>query len=57
MGDANKDGAVNVSDLVTVQQFLLGNGDLADWEAADLCQDTEINIYDIILLRKLLITQ
>ena len=57
MGDANKDGFVNVADLVAIQQFLLGNGDLADWETADLCEDSVIDIFDLILLRKMLIMQ
>ncbi|WP_303765981.1 dockerin type I repeat-containing protein, partial [Ruminococcus flavefaciens] len=55
MGDANKDGAVNVADLIMVQQFLLGNTELTDWEAADVIEDSIIDIYDMILLRKMLI--
>ena len=55
MGDANKDGAVNVADLIMVQQFLLGNSELTDWEAADVIEDSIIDIYDMILLRKMLI--
>ena len=56
-GDANKDGKTDVADLVTVQQFLLGNGQLADWQAADLNDDKIINVFDLVLLRKLLINK
>ena len=55
MGDANKDGSVNVADLIMAQQFLLGNTELTDWEAADVIEDSIIDIYDMILLRKMLI--
>lgn len=53
-GDANADGSVNAADLVTVQKYVLGSGELPDWEAADLCEDGVINCFDIVLLRKLL---
>ena len=57
MGDVNSDGSVNVADLVAVQQFLLRNGDIADSEAADLCEDSVIDVFDLILLRRMLINK
>ena len=54
-GDVNNDGSVNVADLVALQQFLLGAGIIEKTEAADLCEDRIIDIYDLILLRRLLI--
>jgi len=54
-GDVNKDGSFNVADLVALQQFILGNGQLEAWEAADLCEDKVIDIFDVIAIRELLI--
>lgn len=50
-GDVNNDGLFNVSDLVMLQQFLLGNGTLYNWNNADLCTDNCIDIFDMIFVR------
>lgn len=55
-GDVNKDGSINISDLVVLQKWLLGNGDSLDcWQLADICDDNQINVFDMVMLRKLLI--
>ncbi|MBR5682381.1 MAG: cellulase family glycosylhydrolase [Ruminococcus sp.] len=54
-GDVNQDGSLTVADLVALQQFILGNGQLEAWKAADVCEDKIIDIFDVIAIRKLLI--
>ena len=54
-GDVNGDGTLSVADLVTMQCFLLGSGDLVNWGNGDLCRDNRIDIFDLCLMRRLLI--
>ncbi|MBR5683767.1 MAG: discoidin domain-containing protein [Ruminococcus sp.] len=54
-GDVNGDGAFSAADLVTMQHFLLGSGRLANWKNGDLCQDNRIDVFDLCIMRKLLI--
>lgn len=54
MGDVNADGSFTVADLVMIQRFLLGNGDIIDWKAGDLNEDEKISVFDLILMRQLL---
>ena len=56
-GDVNNDGLFNISDLVTLQKYLLGNGTLSNWKNADLCNDNRIDVFDMCLMRRLLIEQ
>lgn len=53
-GDCNDDGEVNVSDLVMLQKWLLNAGELENWQNADLCKDNRIDVFDFIMLRKIL---
>ena len=39
IGDVNADGKFSVADVVMMQKFLLGSGELIDWAAGDLCED------------------
>ena len=54
-GDVNADGSFDVADLVSMQQFLLGNGTQKNWKAGDLCSDSRIDIFDLVLMRRLII--
>ena len=56
-GDVNADGELNVSDLVLLQKWLLVVPDtkLADWKAADLCNDDRLDVFDLCLMRKELV--
>ena len=56
-GDVNADGEFNVSDLVLLQKWLLAvpNTKLADWKAADLCNDDRLDVFDLCLMRKALL--
>lgn len=55
--DVNADGVSNTADLVVFQKWLLGNGSLANWKAADLYRDDKLDIYDFILMRRLIINK
>ncbi|MDE6730676.1 MAG: carbohydrate-binding protein [Oscillospiraceae bacterium] len=57
LGDANADGQVTVADLITLQKWLLCQGGLPNWENVDLYKDGKINIFDLCLLKKLLLEQ
>ena len=56
-GDVNADGEFNVSDAVLLQKWLSGdkNTKLADWKAADLCEDNRLDVFDLCLMRRKLI--
>ncbi|MCI6560288.1 MAG: glycoside hydrolase [Ruminococcus sp.] len=55
-GDVNKDGKFNVADLVLLQKWLLSVPDtnLADWKAGDLCDDDRLDVFDLVVMRKIL---
>ncbi|MGN0591290.1 exo-alpha-sialidase, partial [Ruminococcus sp.] len=54
IGDVNMDGYFNVADLVLVQKWLLGvpNTTLANWKAADLCEDDVLDVFDLVRMRQ-----
>lgn len=59
MGDVSLDGAVNLTDAVILQKYLLGEATLL-YEAyvfADLTHDNTVNGFDLMRLRQILITQ
>ncbi|MGN0621078.1 MAG: carbohydrate-binding protein, partial [Porcipelethomonas sp.] len=56
-GNVNADGEFSAADIVMMQKWLLGGGELTDWKAGDLCKDEIINVYDLCLMRRLLIEQ
>lgn len=57
MGDVNADGSVNIADLVMLNGYVLGSGELTDYIAADICTDEKINVFDLIGLRKILFAE
>lgn len=54
-GDCNDDGTVSIADAVMLQRYLLGNGTLTEWRNADLCEDERIDVFDMVVMRQLLI--
>lgn len=55
-GDCNSDGEANIADAVMLQKWLLGNTkELTNWRAVDLCEDERIDVFDMVLLRRLII--
>lgn len=55
-GDADSNGVVDVDDAVMLQNWLLcASDDLTCWENVDLCEDGRIDVFDLCLLKRLLI--
>ena len=59
MGDVNDDGAFNVSDVVMLQKWILNVPDtnLANWSAANFCEDDRLDVFDLCLMKRALIEQ
>lgn len=57
-GDVNMDGALNITDAVLMQKWLLAVPDteLKDWKAADCNADNQLNAIDLTMLKQLLLT-
>lgn len=55
-GDVNKDGEFNVADVVILQKWILAAPDttLADWKAADLCEDNRLDVFDLCMMKQIL---
>ena len=56
-GDVNNDGEFSIADIVALQKWLLAASDaeLANWKAADLCEDDKLDVFDLVLMRRLII--
>lgn len=52
-GDVNNNGEFDIADLVTMQNWILCNGDLPNWKAGDLNNDKRIDVFDFCLMRQL----
>ena len=57
-GDVNKDGEFGISDVVLVQQWMISvpGTNISDWKAADLTDDGTLDVFDLCLMRKLLVS-
>ncbi|MDE5557721.1 MAG: glycoside hydrolase family protein [Ruminococcus sp.] len=58
-GDVNNDGIVTIADAIMLQKWLLGvpNIELVNWNVADLCEDGVLNVFDLCLLKKMLVNK
>lgn len=58
-GDVNHDGECTVLDVILLQKWLLAvpGTKLPDWKAADLYKDEKLNIFDLILMKRLLLEE
>lgn len=54
-GDVNADSNFNVADLVAEQRFLARLGTLQDWKFGDLNNDSTVDIFDMVLMRQLIV--
>ncbi|MBR5513044.1 MAG: hypothetical protein IKV85_03530 [Ruminococcus sp.] len=54
-GDVNADGEFSIADAVMLQGWLLGNGELTDWQSGDLCKDGTIDVFDFCRMREMLV--
>lgn len=59
MGDVNNDKAFNVADVVAFQKWLLAVPDvkLANWKAADFCEDNKLDVFDLCLMKRTLLKE
>lgn len=57
-GDVNSDGVFSVADAVLLQKWLLAVPDtkLADCNAADLCEDNSLDVFDLCVMKKMLVS-
>ena len=58
MGDVNADGKFDIADVVLLQKWLLAVPDtkLADWKAADLYDDNRLDVFDLCMMKRKLIS-
>ncbi|MBE6845530.1 MAG: glycoside hydrolase [Ruminococcus sp.] len=58
MGDANDDGVLTVADIVLLNKYLLGKEVLTEtiYTNTDMNSDSKINIFDEVILKRLLIS-
>ena len=55
-GDINKDGSVNIADLVILQKYLVNiDVKISDTKAADVDGNGKVNVFDAVKLRGMLI--
>lgn len=57
-GDVNSDGEFNIADVVKTQKWLISASDshLENWKAADMYIDGRLDVYDLCLLKRKLIS-
>ena len=57
IGDCNDDGCFDVADVILLQKWLLAvpNTRLSDWKAADLYNDDSLNIFDLCVMKRMLL--
>lgn len=57
IGDCNDDGTFNIADVVLLQKWLLAvpNVTIPDWRAADLCEDGRLDVFDLCMMKRLLL--
>lgn len=55
-GDCNNDGKLSITDVVMLQRWLLADGThLNNWHGADLYEDEIIDVFDLVMLKRLLL--
>lgn len=57
IGDCNDDGTFNIADVVLLQKWILAvpNVTLPNWKAADLCEDGRLDVFDLCMMKRLLL--
>lgn len=56
-GDTNADGEFTVADLVMLQKYLVNSGSMTDCDAADVCTDSCIDVFDLCVMRNMLVNE
>ncbi len=57
MGDVDKNGKIEILDIISLQKYLHGKEATVYLETADLNQDNVLNIFDLILLKRMMIQE
>ena len=54
-GDCDGNGVFDIDDVILLQQWLLAvpETDLANWKAADLCEDDRLDVFDLCMMKRL----
>ena len=57
-GDVNNNGQFEISDIVLLQEWILAvpNVYLANPEAGDVCQDNKLDVFDVCMLKQMLVS-
>lgn len=50
-GDLNNDGFFSISDLVILQRWLIGEGELDEWQNVDYDKDGIVDIFDFCIMK------
>ena len=58
-GDVDANGAFNTADLVLLNKWLVGAPDteLKNWKAGDFIEDEQLDVFDLVMMRKALIAK
>jgi len=54
-GDANGDGEFGIADVVILQNWLMGDGELSDWKSVDYTDDGVIDVFDLCIMKQCLV--
>ncbi len=55
LGDVNADSTFSIADVVMLQKWLIGAGDITHWQAGDLNYDNRLDAADLTLIKRLLL--
>ncbi len=56
LGDIDSSGTVDAKDISLIQNYLAGKGSLPDGASADLNGDNEVNVFDLVSLKRIAIS-
>lgn len=51
-GDVNADGTFTIADIIMMQKWLIGAGNITDIKAGDLSEDGSINVFDLSIMKQ-----
>lgn len=54
-GDVNFDGIVSLADVLMLQKALLNSGNIKSWIAGDIDENNIVNVFDLILIKRMVI--
>lgn len=54
-GDVDADGKFTLADVVMMQKYILGVGMLNDYEMGEICEDGTLDVFDLVLMKRMLL--